>query len=67
MKIEIKLVTSRKEIEDGFPLVVEIKRHNKRESKTISLSNKPACAYKKIIFVCFFHVHELLSNVYIVV
>jgi hypothetical protein len=36
MKIEIKLVTSRKETEDGFPLVVEIAHQNKRKSKTIA-------------------------------
>jgi integrase len=36
MKIEIKLITSRKETAEGFPLVVEIAHQNKRKSKTIA-------------------------------
>jgi hypothetical protein len=36
MKIEIKLVTSRKETAEGFPLVVEIAHQNKRKAKTIT-------------------------------
>ena len=36
MKIEIKLITSRKESVEGFPLVVEIDHKNKRKSKTIA-------------------------------
>jgi len=36
MKIEIKLITSRKESSEGFPLVVEIAHQNKRKSKTIA-------------------------------
>lgn len=35
MKIEIKLITSRRESLEGFPLVVEIAHQNKRKSKTI--------------------------------
>lgn len=37
MKIEIKLVTSRKETSEGFPLVVEIAHQNIRKSKTLAL------------------------------
>jgi hypothetical protein len=36
MKIEIKLVSSRKENSEGFPLVLEISHRNKRKSKTIA-------------------------------
>ena len=36
MKIEIKLITSRKETAEGFPLVVEISHQNKRKSKTLA-------------------------------
>jgi hypothetical protein len=36
MKIEFKLLTSRKETPEGFPLVVEIAHQNKRKSKTIA-------------------------------
>jgi len=36
MKIEIKLIRSRKETIDGFPLVIEISHQNKRKSKTIT-------------------------------
>lgn len=36
MKIEIKLVTSRKETVEGFPLVVEIAHQNIRKSKTLA-------------------------------
>lgn len=35
MKIEIKLVTSRKETAEGFPLVVEISHQNVRKAKTL--------------------------------
>jgi len=36
MKIEIKLILSRKETSEGFPLVVEISHQNKRKSKTLT-------------------------------
>jgi integrase len=36
MKIEIKLITSRPETPEGFPLVVEIAHQNKRKTKTIA-------------------------------
>lgn len=36
MKIEIKLVTSRKETAEGFPLVVEIAHQNVRKAKTLA-------------------------------
>jgi hypothetical protein len=36
MKIEIKLIVSRKETIEGFPLVIEIAHQNKRKSKTIT-------------------------------
>lgn len=35
MKIEIKLLTSKKETTEGFPLVVEISHQNKRKQKTL--------------------------------
>jgi len=35
MKIEIKLIASRKETVEGFPLVIEIAHQNKRKQKTI--------------------------------
>jgi integrase len=36
MKIEIKLIRSRKETLEGFPLVIEIAHMNKRKAKTIT-------------------------------
>jgi hypothetical protein len=36
MKIEIKLITKRKETFEGFPLVIKISHQNKRKSKTVS-------------------------------
>lgn len=35
MKIEIKLIASRKETAEGFPMVIEISHQNKRKAKTI--------------------------------
>jgi len=35
MKIEIKLITTRKETSEGFPVVLEISHQNKRKSKHI--------------------------------
>ncbi|SHG28616.1 tyrosine-type recombinase/integrase [Flavobacterium johnsoniae] len=35
MKIEIKLLTSKKETAEGYPLVVEISHQNKRKQKTL--------------------------------
>lgn len=40
MKIEIKLVISRKETAEGFPLVVEVAHQNIRKSKTLALCFK---------------------------
>jgi hypothetical protein len=37
MKIEFKLITTRKENPEGFPLVIEIAHQNKRKQKTICL------------------------------
>ena len=36
MKIEIKLITTRPETIDGFPLVLEISHQNKRKSKRLA-------------------------------
>ena len=36
MKIEIKLITSRTETEEGFPLLVEIAHQNKRKTKALA-------------------------------
>lgn len=40
MKIEIKLVTSRKESTEGYPLIVEIAHQNKRKTKTLAFCSE---------------------------
>jgi len=45
-------ITSRKETDEGFSLVVEIAHQNKRKSKTISSCNK-ICSYE--VDLLFYH------------